>query len=348
MLGDKTNRPGPSLKQLESVVDVGMVDPKGTGLDLSTLFEKFQLLSGLNYIIQVNDCEDYGDWTESDSATFDITESNQTTGHRVGAYNIVITSTQACNGTQYVQTKYIDESNLISKATSVKAQQDWRDTKYLGFWKHAGSSAEFGTDGELQVAIVNDGVLQTAQDVDGSSTTSTHYCQIDMDAAGWSRDKVEALRFYANVGSSEVVHIDDIIRYQLQFNGGPMYGGAFPITSGTTLNENHWARWTIDGLIASTSGANVADVGPAWLGSSSLTGNAKRAKWALLPGRFIFLVQVLSTDISAGEGIIWGTGDLAAIVATGVEERSFAKALEAGTVAKNHIFAMFDTGGRYV
>lgn len=340
--GLKTGRPGMSLLALQSVVDAGMVDPKGTGLDLYTLFERLSVNLGLNYIVQVNDCEDSGDWTESDDGTFDKTTDSSY--NRVGSNNLKLRTTGATDGTQYVQTLFIDESAKIPKSLSHVSQQDWRDTKYLGFWKHAESSAHFGADGELQVGIVNNGTLQTVQDVDGTNATEHHWCQIDMDAAGWSRDKVESLRFYGNNSAVEDTYIDDIIRYQIQFNGGPLYGGAFPIKSGTTLNENHWAQWTINGLVASSS-ADIADLGPTWLGESSRTGTAKRSKWAMLPGRFIFLIQV-NAATTAGEGLEWVANGRSVGVTASEEEESWAKGLEAGGEAYDHIFAMYDTGGR--
>lgn len=342
----KVNRPGPGLENLARIGVPAMDDANSSGNDFRTFLNRLMLLAGLNHIVQVNDCETSGDWTESDNGTFDMAVG--TTGKRVGTNCLKLTATAACDNSQYVETDYINESAKVPLSLNGKRQMDWRDTQYLGFWIHAEDSAEFGTAGEMTVAIVNNGTVQDKVNVTGIGGTEHRYFQVDMVAEGWSRDKVEKIQFYCNnENAAEDLYVDDIIRYSLQFNGGPMYGGAFPIKSSTTLSENHWVQWTIDGLIAAVTAANVADLGPAWLGSSTLTGNATRSNWALLPGRFIFLIQANAATV-AGEGLEWAANGLAAGVSTGVEEKGWAKGLEAAGAQYDHIFACFDTGGRFI
>jgi len=343
----KTGRPSVGLENIRRV-GLGLDNAQDGSLDFSRYLEHLMLMSGMNHIIQVNDMETYGDWTESDSGTLDVTQSDTTTGKRVGTNNILLTNTAATDGTQYIQSTLINESAVVPESANRKKQMDWRDTKYLGGWKHAESSAHYGTAGELSVAIVNNGVLQTAQDLPAQAGTEHRYWQIDMEAAGWDRDKVESIRFYStNTNAAEAVYLDEIQRYAIQFNGGPWYGSALPIKSATTLNENHWSKWTIDGVIASSSAAAIADIGPAWLGSSSLTGNAQRNKWAIFPGARFCLIAANAATV-AGEGLEWAANGLAAGVATGVDENGFAKGLEAAGAQYDSIFAQLTPGGNFI
>ena len=339
----KTERGGVNLALAE------MLGPNGMkGLDVTQGYhqaiERLCQVAGLNTIIQVNDCETSGDWTESSNGVFDYTVG--ATGKRVGTNNLYLTNTAATNGTQYIQTILINESAYIPLAPDGKRQMSWEDTDYIGFWKHAVSSAHFGTDGELQFAIVNDGVVSDIQDVDGTSGTTHHWCQIDI--RGMDRDKVEAIRFYAtNTNAAEVANVDDIIRYKFQYNGGPMYGSALPIKSATTLSENDWSTWSIDGCLAASSAAAVTDVGPALLNAATRTGTAARSQWAHFPGCFFYLAQANAGTI-AGEGLEWAANGLAAGVSTGVDEKGFAKGHEAAGAQYDWIFVAQTFGGNFI
>ena len=346
----KLDRPGVNLDIASMIGPRGLNDASNSQGILQAIQRLYQV-TGLNTIIQVNDCETSGDWAESDNGTFDYAVG--ATGKRVGTNCLKLTSTAAGDGTQYVETLLVNESAAVPKGLNAKKEMDWTDTDYIGFWKHAASSAHFGTAGELKFALINDGKVNpvsgtegSAASVTGTAGTEHHWVQIDI--SGYDRDKVSAIRFYCNnANTSEDCYIDDIIRYKYQFNGGPMYGCGFPIKSATALSENHWAQWTIDGLIASVTAANIADVGPVLLNSSTATGTAARSVWALLPGRFIFLIQANAATV-AGEGLEWAANGLAAGVSTGVEEKCWAKGLEAAGAQYDHIFAMFDTGGRFI
>jgi len=171
------------------------------------------------------------------------------------------------------------------------------------------------------------------------------YYQVDI--SGYSRDKVESIRFNANVGIGEDLYVDDIIRYAVQFNGGPLYGKSFPIKSGTTLSENDWVAWSADGLLASSSAAAVADLGPCYLGESSKTGTAGRSVHALVPLAYIFLIEIGGATI-AGEGLEWKTNGSADGGATGVDEKTWAKGLETGGADGDVIFATLDGGGSFI
>lgn len=343
--------PSCGLDALRSVIGIGMDDKQATGVDLFTFLEMMMVSAGMGYLVQVNDCETSGDWTESDNGTFDYAVG--ATGKRVGTNCLAITNTAATDASQYIETKFINES---AKADSRlwKRQQDWGNTRYLGFWKHAESSAHFGTAGELQVAIVNNGTVSSKVNVDGTNGTTHHYCQIDMESNSWTRDRVEALRFYGNHSvTGEVTYIDDIVRYQVSYDRGPLYGAAFPIKSAEALSDGDTVGWSIDGLVKSSSAAAVTDLGPVklygadGLPASSRTGTAVRGVWGFVPGCYIFIGRANAATI-AGEGLEWAANGLYAGVSTGVDELGFAKGFEAAGAQYDDIFMTKTFGGNFI
>jgi len=349
----KKNRPGVSLDLLKQKFG-GLVDNSGNGQGMYDLLKHLMFSAGLNHIVQVNDCETSGDWTESDNGTLDYAVA--ATGKRVGTNCLSITNTAATDGTQYVQTKLINESATVPGIGGRGASMDWRDTDYVGFWKHAANSAHFGTAGELKFAIVNDGVVnpisgvaQSAINVPGTAGTVHHWCEIDL--RNYDRDKVEAIRFYGNnSNTSEVAYIDDIIRYKLSYGNAPFYGCGYPITSGVTVSDGRPVAWSIDGLALSASAAAIADLGPAWLaGDSSRVGVAKRSVWAMVPGCQIVLVQA-NAATTAGDHIEWAAVDgdnigLWADVTTTATGKGVAIALEAAGAQYDWIFALLTKVG---
>jgi len=338
----KKNRGGVNLALASMTGPRGMNDTDNSQGFLQAI-EELQRLAGANTIIQVNDCETSGDWTESDNGTFDYAVA--ATGKRVGTNCLSLTGTAATDNSQYAQTIFINESTKVPLRFGIR-QMDWTDTDYIGFWVHTEGSAHYGTDGELQFAIVNNGTVSTKAEVTGTAATEHHYFQVDI--SGYTRNQVESIRFYSNnSNTSEVVYIDDIIRYKYQYNGGPAYGAALPITSGTTLSENDWCLWSIDGVAASSSAAAVTDIGPAYLGAATATGTAARAVWAQFPGRYFFLIQASAATV-AGEGLEWAANGTCAGVSSDAEEKGWAKGLEAAGAGYDHIFACFDTGGTYI
>jgi len=340
---ESVNRPGPSDAALKAVGVPAMDNPTDDGNDLQSFMTLLRVAAGLNHIIQINDCETAADFTESDNGVFDVAAS-AATGKRVGTNCMKLSSTGACDGTQYVQSLLIDESSKIARSDG-KRQADWRDSNYIGFWIHNETSGDYSTAGEMKFAIVNNGTESTQSSIPALTDSVHAWYQVDI--SGYRRDQVESIRFYADVGAGEDLYVDDIIRYQVQFNGGPLYGKSFPITSGTTLSENHWAQWTADGLIASVTAANVADLGPSYLGASSKVGVAGRSVHALVPLAYIFLIKV-GGAVVAGEGLEWKANGSADGGATGVDENCFAKALEAGGADGDWIFATLDGGGNFV
>ena len=191
----KKNRPSVSLGLLKSLGVPGLVNTSDADLGFESFLRKMMVASGLNHIVQINGCENNGGFTESDSGTFDL-ETFAATGKRVGTNNLLMTETAACDGSQYIDTTYIDESAAIP-LRSGKRQMDWRDTKYLGFWiNNAADTGAFSVAGELQVAIVSNGVVQTIVDVQAVVDVVHQWVQIDMEAQGWDLSRVESFRFY--------------------------------------------------------------------------------------------------------------------------------------------------------
>lgn len=322
------NRPGPSLLALSQVTGVGMF---GGDVNLASFFVPMMHMAGLNFLVQINDCEDEADFTESDTGVFDIAAA-AATGKRVGTNCMKLMATAACNASQYVQTRKINESQECDPYFGRK-QQDWRDTRYLGFWKHGETSAHFGTAGELKVAIVNNGEVSSLVNVDGSQAQEHHWCQIDMEAEEWSRDRVEALRFYCNnLNAAEVTYIDDIVRYLLSYDRGPWYGSAYPIKSGVTLAWGETVKWTIDGLDVCAAATAGIDLGPVALYENgepvtSLVGTGKRDKWGIVPGARMFIGRA-GTGVTAADFVEWEASRSYNDVTGAAIEKGFAMALE--------------------
>ena len=340
----KINRGGFNVDQL--IRQNGMVDPSGNGAGMSDFFKKLMMAAGINHIVQVNDCETAADWTESDNGTLDVTAA--ATGKRVGTNCVSITNTAATDNTQYVETLYVDESaKMIEMIDDVNPGLDWRDTDYVGFWTHAESSAHFGTSTELYFALLyNDDSISEKQAVGGCVTTVHQWVEVDI--SGLTRTGIKGIRFYAkNSNAAEVAYVDDIIRYKLSYNGAPLYGCNFPIKSATTLTEKDIVKWTIDGLEASASAASVADLGICHLGAATLTGNATRSNFAMIPGVYIVLVQAGAATV-AGEGLEWGAANKVVGVSTGADEKGMFKGLEAAGAAGDFIFALVTSGGNFI
>ncbi|HEA19651.1 MAG TPA: hypothetical protein ENH87_01885 [Pricia antarctica] len=292
----------------------------------------------------MNDCETQADWTLSDSGTFD--RAVGATGKRVGSNCLKLTSTAATDNSQYVQTVVIDESVILPLGPNGHKQQDWTDTAYIGFWTHAEDSAEYGADGEMKWALVNDGTVSAKQDITGIVGTEHQWMQIDI--SGLPRDKVEAIRFYSNnPATAEDLYIDNIIRYKYELGGAPVFGCYYYITSGTTLTEAEGVKWTIDGLAAASATETVSDLGPAILGASTLLGTAARNKYGMIPGKFILMVKA-SGSTTAGEGLQSSAANTYKDADSGSMEHSPLKGLEAAGAASDWIFAIYDTAGQQI
>ena len=344
------NRMGPSIKSLGIVAQNVGEHTKSTGNDWPSMLRKLYLGAGLNDIFQINDCETDGDFTESDDSTFDIAAA-AATGKRVGTNCMKLSSTAACDGTQYVQSLLINESKKPFRGADGRRQMNWEDTRYLGFWVHNEVGGDFSTAGELKATIVVDGVEQTQVNVQALVDSVHQWFEIDMVANSWDRNLVESIRFYANVGIGEDIYIDDIVRYEISYDRGPLYGCMFPIKSGTALSDGDTVKWTADGLIKTTS-AVVADLGTVKLFKNgapvaSATGDGGRSVWGIIPGVCIFITRANATT-QAGEGLEWAANGLVAGVATGVDELGFAKGFEAAGAQYDDIFATKTFGGNFI
>ncbi len=347
----KTNRPGPSLLALSKVTGINLFGE--SGVDYRAMLETQALVLGLPFQIQVNNCQTAADFSSSAAGTFDVAVD---ASGRVGTNAIKMTSTGALNGTQYLETSLIDETKLPMAGPGSKGvnQTDWRDTRYLGFWVTNTSAGDFSTAGEMKVAIVNNGVESSQVNIQAIVNDVHQWFQIDMDGEGWTRDRVEKLRFYGNVGASEDLFVCDIVRYQYAFDRGPLYGCAFPIKSGTTLTQGELVRWTIEGLITSST-AQVADIGTCVLYADgvqvapggTLVGNAARSNWAIIPGTYMYIHRVSATTIN-GEGLIWSAARTSIGVTTTVDEFAVAKGLEAGGAANDDIFVLKRMNADYI
>lgn len=340
----KTNQPGVSLSVADLIGPTGMNDTSGNSSGYKQAIEELQRAAGVNHIVQINDCETSGDWTESDNNTFDFSVGSA--GKKVGTNCLKLTATQATDNSQYVETILINESTYIPRTPDGKRQMDWRDTDYIGFWQHAVDSAEYGTDGEMQFAIVNNGVLSDKTEISGNVTQAHAWFQIDI--SDFSRDKVEAIRFYSNnSNTAEDFYADNIIRYKYALGGAPIFGSYYYITSGTTLTEGNGVKWGIDGLTAASASEGVVDLGPAYLGGSTATGTAARNVYAQLPGKFIFMMKA-STGNTAGEGVQFSGAATIEDGDSGNFEHSWAKALDAAAETGDWIFCIYDTAGQEV
>ncbi|HEA19650.1 hypothetical protein LCGC14_1625840 [marine sediment metagenome] len=340
----KTNQPGVSLSIADLIGPRGMNDTSGNASGYKQAVEELQRAAGINHIVQINDCETQTDWTESDNGTFDRAVGNA--GVKVGTNSLKLTATASTDNTQYVETVLINESTYVPKTADGERQMDWRDTDYIGFWQHAVQSAEYGTAGEMQFAIMNNGVLSDKTEITGNVTTSHAWFQIDI--SGFSRDKVEAIRFYSNnTNTAEDFYADNIIRYKYALGGAPIFGSYYYITSGTTLTEGNGVKWGIAGLTVASATEAVVDLGPAFLGGATATGTAARNVYAQLPGKFIFMMKASTTN-TAGAGVQFAGATTVEDGDAGNFEHSFAKALEAAGETGDWIFCIYDTAGQEV
>lgn len=343
----KKNRPSVSLGLLKQLGFPGLVNVKDSDLGFETFLEKMMFAAGINHIVQVNDCEDNGGYTESDNGVFDL-GTFAATGKRVGTNCLLMTETAACDNSQYIQTTYINESAIIPKKFG-RRQMDWTDTKYLGFWVHnAADAGAFSVDGELQIAIVSNGVVQDKVSLTGLTDAVHQWFEIDMVAAGWDLARVESLRFYCNnANTGETIYLDDILRYQISYNGAPLYGCALPIKSGVTVTEGGNVGWSADGAILGSATEVVTDLGQGKVFASTLLGTAKRDKWVMIPGVHIFIARASGATV-AGEGLIFSAANTVEGCSTGVDEIAMSKCLEAAGAAGDDIFCVRGLGNHFI
>ena len=329
----------PSLEQIAHV-GAGM-DGTG-GKDLRTLLRRMAMSAGINTIHQVNDTETVGDWVENNNGVFDV--ANDTAG-KVGTNEAKMTSTGTCDGTQFISTKFIDKSADIGTE-----QMDWTDTRYLGFWVANKANGDYSTAGEMKVTIVNAGVEQTQVNVQAIVDDVHQFFQIDMEDNSWDRNAVESLRFYANVASGQDLYVNDIIRYEISYGRGPLYGCMFPIKSGVTATEGNLQNWSIDGVIAGADA--ITGLGPCALFTdgapvTTLLGRAQRDTWAMFPGKMLCILRASEATV-AGEGVIYAAAGTIKGVATGVSENAVGKVLEVAGAANDDVFVLINNGVDFI
>ena len=98
----KKNRPGQGLEFL-SRIGLGFDRAGDSDLGLRAYLDQLAFAAGVNHIIQVNDCEDNGGYSESDDGVFDL-ETFAATGKRDGTNCQLMTGTAAGDNSQYIET----------------------------------------------------------------------------------------------------------------------------------------------------------------------------------------------------------------------------------------------------
>ena len=327
----------PSLSQLAQV-GMGMDGPGGK--DMRSFLRQMMLASGLNTIHVVNNTQAVTGWVENNNGVFDIAAG---AGDRVETNEIQMTSTGTCDGTQFLQLDNIYQSAAIppDAGSAGRKQMDWTDTRYIGFWVNNQTGGDFSTAGELKITIVNNGVEQDQVNLQAQPNDVHQWFEIDMVAEGWDRNAVESMRFYANVASGEDIFINEITRYEISYDRGPLYGCMWYVGSGVTLTENDLVGWEIDGLVASAGSAVVGDLGPVKLFKNGLpvasaTGDAAHTVWGMVPGLFLFIGRS-NGSCTAGDQAEWASARHLTDVTTTTTGLGVAVAMETDGAAEDDI-----------
>jgi hypothetical protein len=345
----KKNRPGPSLQTLRKLGVPAMDHRPASEADnsLSTMFERIMFGAGVNFVVQVFDCESVSGVTESDSGTFDIVAA-AAAGKRVGTNCMKLVNTAATDGSQYVRLANINESEALPAIGGVK-QADWNDTAFIGFWNSTANSGDYNVAGDMKIAIEYDGgKVSTKQNVPATVSTVHQWAEFAFSAfyiadttTAIPLDKIEAIRFYStNADVADYVQYDDIQRYLISYNGAPLYGSSFPVKNGTTLSNKSTAKWTVDGLILATDPAHPQNLGPVELFAASALGDGKRNKWGMFKGGHIGIVRA-GTGTTAGDLLEWESDRHYNDVTTTATAEGMCIALETAGAAEDDIFVLF-------
>tara|TARA_Y100000310_G_scaffold202967_1_gene203211 strand:+ start:1546 stop:2583 length:1038 start_codon:yes stop_codon:yes gene_type:complete len=306
----------------------------GLGADgdegLRDFINRMRLLTGDNPLAFINDCQTVGDWTESDSGTFDVAAN--TTDEKIGTTCMKFTATAACDGTQNIETTVIQGSALAPVAPD---GLDWREYDFFGGWQFGGGAGDFGTLGEMAFNIKNDGSWGTAVNVPVPTNAVHQY--FDVDITSLARNKVQAIRFECNnTNAGEAVSYDDLKIYKFSTGRGPMDGPCKPVypVSAAALTRGDIVSYSsgIIHRVEEESGADqVDDFGVTVIGATGDDGHPPAEAWVQYAGHLLLRVNAATV---AGEGLIWQSehasqGHLVQGEATGVDEAAFAKGLEA-------------------
>ena len=348
------------LVKLGKVFPAGYEDPdtrRNNGL--VDVLNEIRLACGINPILEVNDCQTIGDWTESHDGTFDATAD--TTNEKIGTTALLLTATADCSNTSivyHVETNFIKGSQIVpANARGETEGIDWRGYDWLGGWWFGGGANHFGGLGELKLNIENDGAWGEAVNITNPTArvalppmvpTNAVHKRFDVDITSFARNKVTKIRFECtNPTAAEAVSLDDLIVYKYSTGRGPLLsGGATPMVP---ANAGVISRGDIvsysSGIIHRIEQESAADqvdnvgvcVVPA---TGDINASPPKVAWITKPGSLLYLATNAATQV--GEGLIWHSessteGHLVEGCATGEEEYVFAKGFEAAGAQYDHI-----------
>lgn len=319
-------------------------------LDLQTAL---MLANGINPRTMVNDCETLADWTESDNGVLDATLDSS--NNKIGSGALLITNTAATDGTQNIETTVINAGAAVpSDAFGETGQLDWDGYDYMVFWTYGGGAGHYSEAGELKLNIKNNGAWGTAVNIPAPIGTNAVHQRKEVDITSFTRNQVEAIRFESNnPNTSEAVTIDDIWVCKFVTGRGELMGKCSPyiIKSGTAFTRGQIAEFEA----GSTHRADVeAAVGVETIGPVSIegTGDAAGTVFAWIQDHGLVYLRVNAATVN-GESLIWQSdnathGHLVQGGATGVDENSFAKGLEAAGAQFDDIIAFIAQAPSFV
>lgn len=325
-------------------------DPDTTRANGQRQWFEAAMIGATQVIHTVNNTDVAADWTESDSGTWDVTADStdeRVTGSGKASDNhIVMVNTAACDGTQYIETRLIQNNEIPTlKHLNGTHYEDWRDTDYVGFWLAAQGAAGFDTAGEADLRLVylngaGDEVVGSAVNFPAAVNNVHQRAELDISGYGENRAKVVALRVYAtNSVTGQGIEIDSIIRYKHGNGKGPVYGRCIklPITGTNTV-----ARGDIVQLdVATTAGMGVSLEAAAAVNTFGVvveggTGTAAGNVYATVQYDGLIYLRASAATV-AGEALIWESAGHVEGVATGVTQNAFAKCYEAAGAAEDDI-----------
>ena len=322
-----------------SIVDLishwGLRDTNTTRANgLEDVLENIRLMAGGNIIKSINDCGTIGDWTESDDGTLDVAADGS--NYKTGSSSIQITNTAATDASQYIETKLINGSSApgpLSPDHNDDGTIDLSDCDYIGGWVFGIATGGFGTAGELQFGLVNNGTASSL--VNMPAAADDVHQRFELDISSLDRDKVSAIRFYGNnTNAAEAITIDSICAYKYGNGRGPVMGSCIqvPIASGQTLTRGQIVQVNV----ASIFGAiDVQVEGAAAVNSYGIvvvggTGVAGGTVYATVQYTGLAYMRAGSTHgIGAGEYAGWDSATTIAGEGGANPEYAICKALEA-------------------
>ena len=310
------------------------------GNGLLDFLDEVRLATGTNTVRLINDLETVGEWTESDSGTFDIAVNSS---GKVGTNGQKFTATAQGDGSQNIETDYIYGGAQVPTAardglTHRVGQLNWEDSDFVGFWVKADTAADFGTAGDLTFQLKNNGTWGTAVNVPATSGTNTNWERIEIDITSFARDAVEKIRFNLTSGpaAAEDITIDEMIRYKFGNGYGPVFGRCqwFPIASGSTVTRGQIATVSDVGLASTAAAAAAQNLGPVVVGGTG--GTDYDGCWVQVSGYSFFPAGTTLVEDSC---LIWGSGHvlLADAGTTSPDNRIIARMPDGTTVTEQSV-----------